>query len=228
MGLRSTLQLIGDAIRGGEDQDFTRMGVRRAIVLLSIPMVLEMGMESVFALVDAFYVSRLGVDAIATVGLTESVMMIIYSLAWGLGMGVTAVVAATGPAGAPEPVIAAGLASPGVVLATESCGAPGCACACSSAASRVSSRLSVLACSSDRAVSACNWPSIASSRARISVTAVVEGGLTLPDAELADGLPDVICGSKKRASPPGKTLRWIARTSASILRNRLSAALSCA
>ncbi|MEX1131830.1 MAG: MATE family efflux transporter [Flavobacteriales bacterium] len=93
MNLRATFKLIGEAIRGGEDQDYTGMGMRRAIVLLSIPMVLEMGMESVFALVDAFYVSRLGVDAIATVGLTESVMMIIYSLAWGLGMGVTAVVA---------------------------------------------------------------------------------------------------------------------------------------
>jgi putative MATE family efflux protein len=93
MSIRSTFKLIGEAIRGGEEQDYTRMGLRRAIVLLSIPMVLEMGMESVFALVDAFYVSRLGTDAIATVGLTESVMMIIYSLAWGLGMGVTAVVA---------------------------------------------------------------------------------------------------------------------------------------
>lgn len=92
MSIRSTFKLIGQAIRGGEEQDYTGMGMRRAIVLLSIPMVLEMGMESIFALVDAFYVSRLGVDAIATVGLTESVMMIIYSLAWGLGMGVTAVV----------------------------------------------------------------------------------------------------------------------------------------
>jgi len=90
--LRATFKLIRDAIRGGEEQDYTGMGIRRAIILLSIPMVLEMGMESIFALVDAFYVSRLGVDAIATVGLTESVMMIIYSLAWGLGMGVTAVV----------------------------------------------------------------------------------------------------------------------------------------
>lgn len=91
--LRSLFKLIREAIRGGEEQDYTGIGVRRAIVLLSIPMVLEMGMESVFALVDAFFVSRLGVDAIATVGLTESVMMIIYSLSFGMGMGVTAVVA---------------------------------------------------------------------------------------------------------------------------------------
>lgn len=93
MTVRAIVNLVREAVRGGEDQDYTRMGVRRAIVLLSIPMVLEMGMESVFALVDAFFVSRLGTDAIATVGLTESVMMVIYSLAWGLGMGVTAVVA---------------------------------------------------------------------------------------------------------------------------------------
>ncbi len=93
MEFRAFISLVRDAIRGGEDQDYTRMGVRRAIVLLSIPMVLEMGMESVFALVDAFYVSRLGTDAIATVGLTESVLMVVYALAWGMGMGVTAVVA---------------------------------------------------------------------------------------------------------------------------------------
>ena len=93
MNARALYRIFREAIRGGEDQDYTRMGVRRAIVLLSIPMVLEMGMESVFALVDAFYVSRLGTDAIATVGLTESVLMLIYALAWGLGMGVTAVVA---------------------------------------------------------------------------------------------------------------------------------------
>lgn len=92
MSIHSTFKLIGEAIRGGEGQDYTSMSMRRAIVLLSVPMVLEMGMESIFALVDAFYVSRLGVDAIATVGLTESVMVIIYSLAWGLSMGVTAVV----------------------------------------------------------------------------------------------------------------------------------------
>jgi len=91
--VQSLIATLRAAVRGGEDLDFTRMGVRRAIVLLSVPMVLEMGMESVFALVDAFFVSRLGTDAIVTVGLTESVMMIIYSLAWGLGMGVTAVVA---------------------------------------------------------------------------------------------------------------------------------------
>lgn len=116
MSLRSTLSLIRDAFRGGEDQDFTRMGVRRAIVLLSIPMVLEMGMESVFALVDAFYVSRLGTDAIATVGLTESVLAVIYSLAWGMGMGVTAVVARR--SGEQDVRAASRSAMQGVLLAT--------------------------------------------------------------------------------------------------------------
>lgn len=116
MSIRSTFKLIGEAIRGGEEQDYTGMGMRRAIVLLSIPMVLEMGMESIFALVDAFYVSRLGVDAIATVGLTESVMMIIYSLAWGLGMGVTAVVSRR--TGEKDQEGASRAAMQGVLLAT--------------------------------------------------------------------------------------------------------------
>ncbi|MDX9750580.1 MAG: MATE family efflux transporter [Flavobacteriales bacterium] len=93
MSLRSTFTLVREAVLGNEDLDFTRMGVRRAIVLLSIPMVLEMGMEAVFALVDIFFVSRLGKEAIATVGLTEGVLTIVYSIAWGVGMGITAVVA---------------------------------------------------------------------------------------------------------------------------------------
>lgn len=69
------------------------MGMRRAIVLLSIPMILEMGMEALFALVDTFFVSKLGVVATATVGLTETLMVPVYSIAWGLGMGITAIVA---------------------------------------------------------------------------------------------------------------------------------------
>ena len=78
---------------GGREQDYTAMGVRRAIVLLSIPMILEMGMEALFALVDTFFVSKLGVVATATVTLTETCMVPVYSIAWGLGMGITAVVA---------------------------------------------------------------------------------------------------------------------------------------
>lgn len=78
---------------GGAEQDYTAMGVRRAILLLSIPMILEMGMEALFALVDTFFVSKLGEVATATVTLTETCMVPVYSIAWGLGMGITAVVA---------------------------------------------------------------------------------------------------------------------------------------
>lgn len=85
-------KLLREALAGG-DRDFTAMGLRRAVVLLSIPMVMEMAMESLFALVDVFFVSRLGVGAVAVVGLTEGVMMLVYSIAWGLGAGITAVVA---------------------------------------------------------------------------------------------------------------------------------------
>lgn len=77
----------------GEEVDYTRIGVRKAILLLSIPMVLELSMESLFALVDVYFVGRVGTAAVAAVGLTESVLMILYSIAWGTSMGVTAVVA---------------------------------------------------------------------------------------------------------------------------------------
>lgn len=91
--MRKLIALLKESLTASEDTDYTGIGVRRAIVLLSIPMVLEMAMESVFALVDIFFVSKLGKHAIATVGLTESVLTLVYSLAWGLGMGITAVVA---------------------------------------------------------------------------------------------------------------------------------------
>lgn len=91
--MRKLFAIIKESLTASEGTDFTGIGVKRAIVLLSIPMVLEMAMESVFALVDIFFVSRLGKHAIATVGLTESVLTLVYSLAWGLGMGITAVVA---------------------------------------------------------------------------------------------------------------------------------------
>ncbi len=76
----------------GEESEFTSGSINKAIFLLSVPMILEMMMEALFAVVDVFYVSKVSVDAVATVGLTESVMMIVYSIAIGLSMAATAVV----------------------------------------------------------------------------------------------------------------------------------------
>ena len=77
----------------GELQDYTTGSIRRAVLLLAIPMMLEMGMESVFAIVDIYFVSHLGKHATSTVGLTESVITIVYSLAMGISMAATAMVA---------------------------------------------------------------------------------------------------------------------------------------
>jgi putative MATE family efflux protein len=77
----------------GEEQDYTQGNIRRAVFLLAIPMILELSLESVFALVDMFFVGKLGQNAIATVGLTESVITLIYSIAIGLSTAATAIVA---------------------------------------------------------------------------------------------------------------------------------------
>jgi putative MATE family efflux protein len=77
----------------GEQQDYTQGSIPRAVILLAIPMILELGLESVFAVVDMFFVGKLGQNAIATVGLTESVITIVYSIAIGLSTGATAIVA---------------------------------------------------------------------------------------------------------------------------------------
>ena len=84
--------LFKEAVRGS-DRDYTVGPVGSALVLLSVPMVLEMAMESLFAVVDVFFVSRVSANAVATVGVTESMLTIVYTVAMGLGIGATAVVA---------------------------------------------------------------------------------------------------------------------------------------
>jgi len=84
--------LLSDAVRGVET-DLTEAPLGRALVMLAVPMILEMIMESIFAMVDVFWVARLGARAVATVGLTESMMMIVYSLAMGVSIGAMALVA---------------------------------------------------------------------------------------------------------------------------------------
>jgi putative MATE family efflux protein len=89
----STLwSLIKQSLRG-DDYDYTQGSIRHAIILLAIPMILELSLESVFAVVDMFFVGKLGENAIATVGLTESVITLVYSIAIGLSTAATAMVA---------------------------------------------------------------------------------------------------------------------------------------
>ncbi|HKY42230.1 MAG TPA: MATE family efflux transporter [Pyrinomonadaceae bacterium] len=90
---QSVWSAIKASVRGSHHHDYTKGPIGRAILLLAIPMVLEMIMESVFAVVDIFWVSHLGFEAAATVGLTESLLTLIYALAIGLSIGATAMVA---------------------------------------------------------------------------------------------------------------------------------------
>jgi putative MATE family efflux protein len=83
---------IREALRGSH-QDFTSGDLNRAILLLAIPMVLEMVLESLFAIVDVFFVGRIGANAVATVGLTESLLSLVFAVAMGLSLSTTAMVA---------------------------------------------------------------------------------------------------------------------------------------
>lgn len=90
--LGKVISIIRQSLNG-EQQDYTQGSIPRAVFLLAIPMILELSLESVFAVVDIFFVSKLGENAIATVGLTESVITIVYSIAIGLSTAATAIVA---------------------------------------------------------------------------------------------------------------------------------------
>lgn len=90
--MKKWIALIRQAI-SGEEQDYTTGSIRMAIFLLAIPMMLEMVMESLFAVVDIFFVGKLGVAAVATVGLTESLITVVYAISIGLSMAATALVA---------------------------------------------------------------------------------------------------------------------------------------
>lgn len=90
--LTQIFSIIKQSLRG-EEHDFTKGNMRKAVFLLAIPMILELSLESVFAIVDMFFVGKLGENAIATVGLTESVVSLVYSIAIGISTAATAVVA---------------------------------------------------------------------------------------------------------------------------------------
>ncbi len=89
---RSLRESLWEAIRGSH-QDYTTGSLNRAILLLAVPMVLEMVLESLFAVVDVFWVGRLGANAVATVGLTESLLSLIFAVGIGLSLSTTAMVA---------------------------------------------------------------------------------------------------------------------------------------
>lgn len=87
-----TWSTLRDALRGTRI-DYTTAPIGRAVIMLAVPMVVEMAMESIFAVADVFWVAHLGADAVATVGLTESMLTLIYTAAMGLSIGATALVA---------------------------------------------------------------------------------------------------------------------------------------
>ena len=112
-------QSVRQSLRG-EEHDYTALPLNRAVILLAVPMVLEMVMESLFAVVDVFWVSHLGKEAVAVVGITESIMTLVYAVAIGISIAATAIVSRR--IGEKQPELAAQAAGQiillGVLLAT--------------------------------------------------------------------------------------------------------------
>ena len=92
MTRKSVWNALKDAVKGVE-VDYTKISLRKAIFLLAVPMILELVMESTFAVVDIYFVGKLGPSAVATVGLTETYLFLLYSVAMGFAMAVTAIIA---------------------------------------------------------------------------------------------------------------------------------------
>lgn len=120
---QSRWDLLEEAILGSQ-RDFTAVSVNQAIFLLAVPMVMEMAMEALFAIVDTYFVAHLGADATATVGITEGMLTMVYAIAVGMSMGATAVVARrTGekdPEGAAQAAVQSiilGVSAAGVIFA---------------------------------------------------------------------------------------------------------------
>ena len=117
MRIKSLLKNFIIAVKG-EEKDFVSGSINKAIFMLSIPMILEMVMESLFAVVDIYFVGKVSVNAVATVALTESVIMIVYAIAIGLSMAATAVVARRVGEKQPEKAATAGIQAVFITIAT--------------------------------------------------------------------------------------------------------------
>jgi putative MATE family efflux protein len=116
MRIKSLLKNFIKAVKG-EEKDFVSGSINKAIFMLSIPMILEMVMESLFAVVDIYFVGKVSVNAVATVALTESVIMIVYAIAIGLSMAATAVVARRIGEKQPEKAATAGIQAVFITIA---------------------------------------------------------------------------------------------------------------
>lgn len=126
MNFKSLVKVIKEALNG-EEQDYTVGSIPRAAFLLAVPMILELSLESVFAVVDMYFVGKLGPEAIATVGLTESVITIIYSVAMGLSTAATAIVARRIGEKNPEAASRAGMQTIVIsLIITAALSIPGC------------------------------------------------------------------------------------------------------